>query len=149
MTGWRMGWLAAPSVLMSDLTKLIEYNTSCILEPAQRAGAVAVREGEGEIAALRARLAESRRVLVEGLQALPGVEVPGAGGAMYGFFRVAGFEDSIELAKGLVRDVGLGLAPGAAFGPEGEGWLRWCHETSPEAIRDGLGRLERFLNSRR
>ena len=63
-----------------------------------------------------------------------------------GFFRVAGFDDSMELAKSLVREVGLGLAPGAAFGPEGEGWLRWCHETSPAAIRDGLGRLERFLS---
>jgi aspartate aminotransferase len=146
MTGWRMGWLAAPTALMGELTKLIEYNTSCILEPAQRAGAVAVSQGEGEIAALRSRLAETRRVLVDGLQALPGVEVPDAGGAMYAFFRVAGHGDSMELTKSLVRDVGLGLAPGAAFGPEGEGWLRWCHETSPDVIREGLERLGRFLN---
>jgi aspartate/methionine/tyrosine aminotransferase len=145
MTGWRIGWLAAPAVLMGELTKLIEYNTSCILEPAQRAGAVAVRDGEGEIAALRARLRETRRVLVDGLRALPGVSAPDAGGAMYGFFRIAGYEDSMELAKSLVREVGLGLAPGAAFGPEGEGWLRWCHETSPDAIREGLARLGRFL----
>jgi aspartate/methionine/tyrosine aminotransferase len=145
MTGWRMGWLAAPTALMGELTKLIEYNTSCILEPSQRAGAVAVSQGEGEIAALRTRLADTRRTLVDGLQALPGVEVPDAGGAMYAFFRIAGFGDSMELAKSLVRDVGLGLAPGAAFGPEGEGWLRWCHETSPEVVLDGLDRLGRFL----
>lgn len=145
MTGWRMGWLVAPETLMADLGKLIEYNTSCILEPAQRAGAVAVTAGEKEIAALRTRLAESRRVLVAGLRQLPGVEVPDAGGAMYAFFRVAGFEDTFELAKRLVRDVQLGLAPGAAFGPEGQGWLRWCHAVAVDRIEQGLERLERFL----
>ena len=146
MTGWRMGWLAAPEALMGELTKLIEYNTSCILEPVQRAGAVAVRDGEAEVSALRTRLMETRRVLVDGLRALPGIDVPEAGGAMYGFFRIAGFDDSVETAKRLVREVSLGLAPGLAFGPEGEGWLRWCHATSVAAIEDGLERLGRFLN---
>jgi aspartate aminotransferase len=145
MTGWRMGWLVAPEALMADLTKLIEYNTSCILEPAQRAGAVAVTEGEDEIAALRRRLAQSRTALVAGLRDLPGVEVPDAGGAMYAFFRIAGETDSLDLAKRIVREVSLGLAPGAAFGPEGEGWLRWCHAVSTEAIEQGLERLARFL----
>ena len=145
MTGWRMGWLVAPEPLMADLSKLIEYNTSCILEPAQRAGAVAVAQGEDEVAKLRARLAESRRVLVDGLRALPGIDVPDAGGAMYAFFRIAGEDDSLELAKRIVREVSLGLAPGAAFGPEGEGWLRWCHAVSTEAVEQGLARLRRFL----
>ncbi len=76
MTGWRMGWLVAPETLMADLSKLIEYNTSCILEPAQRAGAVAVSQGEAEVAALRERLGASRRVLVDGLRQLPGIEMP-------------------------------------------------------------------------
>ncbi len=148
MTGWRMGWLVLPEALAGEITKLIEYNTSCILEPAQRAGAVAVTAGEGEVAALRARLAETRRELVAGLQRLPGVEVPEAGGAMYAFFRIEGFADSLELAKRLVREAKLGLAPGTAFGPEREGWLRWCHATSPAAIAEGLGRLEGFLSRR-
>lgn len=146
MTGWRMGWLVAPEELMGELTKLIEYNTSCILEPSQRAGAVAVAQGESEVAALRTRLATTRRVLTDGLRRLPGVEIPDAGGAMYGFFRIAGFEDSLDLAKRLVREAELGLAPGSAFGPEGDGWLRWCHATSVEAVEDGLGRLGKFLS---
>jgi aspartate/methionine/tyrosine aminotransferase len=145
MTGWRMGWLVAPETLMGDLSKLIEYNTSCILEPAQRAGAVAVTQGEDEVAKLRARLAESRRALVSGLRELPGVDVPDAGGAMYAFFRIAGRDNSLELAKDIVREVSLGLAPGSAFGPEGEGWLRWCHAVSVEAVEMGLERLGRFL----
>ena len=145
MTGWRMGWLVAPETLMGDLGKLIEYNTSCILEPAQRAGAVAVSQGEDEVAKLRARLAASRRALVDGLRRLPGVDVPDAGGAMYAFFRIAGHDNSLELAKRIVRDVSLGLAPGSAVGPEGEGWLRWCHAVEVSAIDAGLERLERFL----
>ena len=145
MTGWRMGWLVAPETLMGDLSKLIEYNTSCILEPAQRAGTVAVAEGEAEIAKLRTRLAASRQTLVDGLRALPGIDVPDAGGAMYAFFRIAGHADSLELAKRIVREVSLGLAPGSAFGPEGEGWLRWCHAVEVSAIEQGLERLARFL----
>jgi aspartate/methionine/tyrosine aminotransferase len=145
MTGWRMGWLVAPETLMPDLGKLIEYNTSCILEPAQRAGAVAVAGGEAEVAVLRERLASTRAQLVDGLRGLPGVDVPDAGGAMYAFFRVAGHDDTFELAKRLVAEAGLGLAPGAAFGPEGNGWLRWCHAVSGERIAEGLGRLETFL----
>jgi aspartate/methionine/tyrosine aminotransferase len=145
MTGWRMGWLVVPEPLMADLGKLIEYNTSCILEPAQRAGAVAVSQGEGEVAALRQRLAATRRQLVDGLRAMQGIEVPDAGGAMYAFFRIDGHTDSLALAKQLVAEVGLGLAPGAAFGPEGDGWLRWCHEVSPDKIEAGLARLRGFM----
>ena len=74
----------------------------------------------------------------------PRLEVPEADGAMYLFLRVTGQEDSLRLAKQLIEEVGLGLAPGRAFGPEGEGWLRWCYaadvgrKSSPEsnAYRD-------------
>jgi len=145
MTGWRLGWLVAPAPLMDDLGKLIEYNNSCVLEPTQRAGAVALAEGEPEIARLRQRLAASRHSLVAGLAMLPGVEAPDAGGAMYVFFRIAGHNDSLALARRLVAEAGLGLAPGTAFGPEGEGWLRWCHAVAPERIAAGLERLAGFL----
>ena len=145
MTGWRAGWLAVPETLMGDLGKIIEYNTSCILEPVQRAATVAIREGEAEVAKLRANLTATRELLVSELRKLPGVVVPEAGGAMYVFFRVAGWDDSLVLARRLVEEAGLGLAPGGAFGPEGEGWLRWCHATNPERLRDGAARLERFL----
>jgi len=145
MTGWRAGWIVAPERLMPDLGKIIEYNTSCILEPTQRAAAAALQHGEPEVAALRARLTATRTQLVNALTALPGVEVPEAGGAMYVFFRVNGQNDTFALAKALVQDVGLGLAPGAAFGPEGNGWLRWCHAVAPGRLDEGVNRLRRFL----
>lgn len=145
MTGWRAGWLAVPEELSSDLGKIIEYNTSCIFEPVQRAATVAILEGETEVVKLRAQLTATRELLVDALRTLPGVVVPEAGGAMYVFFRIAGWDDTLTLAKRLVEEAGLGLAPGGAFGPEGEGWLRWCHATSPEKLRDGVARLEAFL----
>lgn len=145
MTGWRVGWIVAPETVVTDLTKVVEYNTSCILEPVQRAATVAITQGEAEVARLRAHLRHTRQVLVEGLRALPDTEVPDAGGAMYVFFRLAGQGDSIALAKRLVAEAGLGLAPGAAFGPEGEGWLRWCHAVTAARLHDGLARLAGFL----
>lgn len=145
MTGWRAGWIVVPEPLMADLGKIIEYNTSCIFEPTQRAATVALRQGEPEVAALRARLTATRTQLVEALRAIPGVEVPDAGGAMYVFFRIAGHDDTVALAKQMVQEAGLGLAPGAAFGPEGNGWLRWCHAVAPERLDEGVARLRRFL----
>ncbi|GMB79818.1 pyridoxal phosphate-dependent aminotransferase [Shinella zoogloeoides] len=145
MTGWRVGWMVVPHALIADATKLVEYNFSCIFEPTQRAATIAIREGEAEVQRLRAHLAKTRALLVEGLRGMNRVSVPEAGGAMYAFLRIEGYENSLELAQRLVREVGLGLAPGAAFGAEGEGWLRWCHAVSEEKLVDGLERLKDFL----
>ncbi|WP_055047061.1 pyridoxal phosphate-dependent aminotransferase [Devosia sp. A16] len=146
MTGWRIGWLASPETLSNDLTKVIEYNTSCILEPIQRAATAALTEGEPTVAKLRTELTATRKLLVDELTRIPGVVVPDAGGAMYVFFRIEGFADTLGLAKRLVEEAGLGLAPGGAFGPEGDGWLRWCHAVDPAKLREGVGRLRTFLD---
>jgi len=64
----------------------------------------------------------------------------------YAFFAVEGEPDSLALAKRLVAEAGVGLAPGAAFGPEGEGWLRWCFASrDPARLVQGVERLRRFL----
>lgn len=148
MTGWRLGWIVAPPTLVTDLGKLIEYNTSCSPRFVQEAGIVALRDGEADVAAFRARLRASRDVLVAGLAALPGIEVAPPPAAMYAFFRVDGLDDSVAFCKALVRDAKLGLAPGRAFGPEGEGWLRWCFAAQTSRLEDGLRRLGGFLAER-
>ena len=66
-------------------------------------------------------------------------------GAMYAFFRVDGMTDSLAFCKALIATEGLGLAPGIAFGPEGEGFIRWCYASSEARLEDGIGRLRRFL----
>ncbi len=145
MTGWRLGWLVAPAATVPDLGKLIEYNTSCAPGFIQQAALVGMRDGEESVRAFVAQLAQRRDALVSALSAIEGVEVGPPPGAMYLFFRLAGERDSLGLAKRLVAEAGLGLAPGSAFGPEGEGFLRWCFARPVEQLEDGAGRLRRFL----
>jgi aspartate/methionine/tyrosine aminotransferase len=147
MTGWRLGWIVAPQELMSDLGKLIEYNTSCSPVFVQRAGVVAITQGEATVAHTLARFRSARDLLVRELQSIDGIEVASPCGAMYVFFRVAGVGDSLDFCKRLVREARLGLAPGSAFGPEGQGFLRWCFAASEERLAEGVRRLRRGLSA--
>ena len=142
MTGWRLGWLVLPPGHLDAIGKLIEFNSSCAPVFVQR-GALAALAIEGDfVAGLVDRLRAGRDLLVRGLQVLPGVRVAMPRGGMYAFFRVDGQADSLAYAKHLVAAHGLGLAPGAAFGDEAEGWLRWCFATEdPARLRQGLARL--------
>jgi aspartate/methionine/tyrosine aminotransferase len=115
---------------------LLEFNSSCAPVFVQRGALAALAMADDFVPGLIGRLQAGRDRLVSGLQGLPGVTVASPPGGMYAFFSVAGEDDSLALAKRLVAEHGLGLAPGAAFGPEGEGWLRWCF-----ASQD-LGRLD-------
>ena len=145
MTGWRLGWLVVPPSLVADLGKLIEYNTSCTPVFVQRAGIAAVTQGEPVIAHTLERLRRARDFLVAELRKLPKIEVALPSGTMYVFFRIDGMADSLAFCKELVRRHALGLAPGSAFGPEGEGFLRWCFAAEPEKLADGVSRLRRAL----
>lgn len=149
MTGWRLGWISAPPALLAALGTLVEYNTSCAPGFVQRAGLAALQAGDQDVLAALGRLRQSRDRLVAGLQAMKDVECQLPEGAMYAFFRVAGLTDSLALCKQLVTEAGLGLAPGIAFGPEAEGYLRWCFATNPDRIDQGLERLQRGLASLR
>ena len=145
MTGWRLGWIVAPAALMPDLGKLIEYNTSCSPVFVQRAGVVAIRDGEPTVLHTLERFRAARDFLVEKLARLPGVHAALPSGAMYVFFRVDGVEDSLTFCKRLVREARLGLAPGSAFGPEGQGFVRWCFAAGQDRLAEGVRRLEAFL----
>lgn len=145
MTGFRLGWIVAPPPLVEQIAKLIEYNTSCAPGFVQRAGDVAIREGEPIIAHTQARFRAARDHLVAKLNTLPGIEAALPSGAMYVFFRVGGMTDSLAFCKRLVETVGLGLAPGIAFGPEGEGFVRWCFAADIGRLDAGLARLEQGL----
>jgi len=148
MTGWRLGWLVVPPTLLDDLAKLLEFNTSCAPGFVQRAGLAAVRDGEPAVRSFVDELQRRRDVLLPALHSIPGVQVGEPEGAMYAFFRVPGHDDSLALAKTLVRECRLGLAPGVAFGPEGEGWLRWCFAKPPALLAEGADRLARYLRGR-
>jgi aspartate/methionine/tyrosine aminotransferase len=145
MTGWRLGWIVVPGALSADLGKLIEYNTSCAPIFVQRAAVAALEQGEPVIARSLERLRRARDFLLAELRKLARVEVALPEGTMYAFFRIRGVTDSLGFCKRLVREHGLGLAPGAAFGPAGEGYVRWCFAAELEKLRDGVTRLARAL----
>ena len=152
MTGWRLGWMQVPGSLMADLSKLIEYNTSCAPGFVQQAGVVAVERGEDIVAHSIARYTEARNYLYEQLSRPvfreAGIVAPLPAGAMYLFFLIEGETDSLALCKRLVSEAGLGLAPGSAFGPEGEGAIRWCFASGIERLSLGVQRLENFISKR-
>ena len=146
MTGWRLGWMVAPVRVIEAMAKLIEFNTSCAPVFVQRAALAALAGAADFVPDLVQGLRRCRDTLLPQLAALPGVEVAVPEGGMYAFFRVAGQPDSFAFAKRLVADAGLGLAPGVAFGPEAEGWLRWCFASKdPARLSLGVERLARVL----
>lgn len=145
MTGWRLGWVTGPAALIEDIGKLIEYNTSCAPTFVQRAGVVAVRDGEAITQGFVARLKAARDRLHTRLAGIEGIQAVAPAGAMYAFFRVAGVTDSLALCKRLVAEHGLGLAPGIAFGQESEGFVRWCFAASDASLDEGVARLRRGL----
>jgi aspartate/methionine/tyrosine aminotransferase len=147
MTGWRLGWLVVPRGLVADLGKLIEYNTSCAPVFVQRAGLTALKEGEPIIARSLSRYRKARNFLVSELKKIEQVEVAIPSGTMYAFIRIKEMQDSLAFCKRLVRETGLGLAPGSAFGPEGEGFVRWCFAASEEKLAEGVERLRRGLKT--
>jgi aspartate/methionine/tyrosine aminotransferase len=131
--------------LTEAIAKLIEYNTSCAPSFVQQAGIVALEQGETITQEFLARLKTARDFLVRRLSSLPGIQIASPPGAMYVFLGIDAMTDSVAFAKRLVSEAKLGLAPGAAFGPEGEGYLRWCFASSTERLDEGVRRLETGL----
>jgi aspartate/methionine/tyrosine aminotransferase len=126
MTGWRLGWLVMPEAMTAHMGKLIEFNTSCASSFVQRAGVVALQRADEVTPRVVAHLKACRDTLVAELQQLQGLELATPDGGMYAFFRLPGHTDDLQTAKRLVAEAGLGLAPGSAFAPQAQGWLRWC-----------------------
>ncbi|GAC1531847.1 MAG: pyridoxal phosphate-dependent aminotransferase [Ramlibacter sp.] len=146
MTGWRLGWLVMPAAMTHGMGKLIEFNTSCVSVFTQRAALVAVQRTDEVTPRVAAHLKACRDLLVPKLQALPRIELAMPQGGMYAFFQLDGFGDSLALAKRLVVEAGLGIAPGNAFAPEAQGWLRWCFASKDASrLEEGVRRLDGWL----
>lgn len=144
MTGWRMGWLVAPESVVDTLGKIIEFNTSGANTMTQRAGIVALQQ-EDFVRDLRAHYAHARDIVHNRLAKFPKVRTARAQAAFYSFFQVQGMTDSVEFCKRVVREANVGLAPGRAFGPEGEGWVRLCFAIGHDKLETALDRLEPLL----
>ncbi len=153
MTGWRLGWLVMPPAMTAQMGKLIEFNTSCSPVFIQRAGLMAIERTLDVTPGVVAHLKICRDTLIPLLHAVPGVQVAPAKGGMYAFFRLQDqvkYGDSLLVAKRLVQEAGLGLAPGNAFmvNPDAnaQGWLRWCFASQDlSRLAQGVQRLKSWL----
>jgi aspartate/methionine/tyrosine aminotransferase len=145
MTGWRLGWMVAPREIQEVADKLVEFNTSCAPPFLQRAAIAALEQGEPTVAAMLERCRRGRDIVIQGLNRFPRVRVAAPPGAFYAFCRVEGLSDSLAFAKEVLARVKVGVAPGAAFGPTGEGYLRLCFAGAPERLATALDRLTPLL----
>ncbi|WP_366653866.1 pyridoxal phosphate-dependent aminotransferase [Fodinicurvata sp. EGI_FJ10296] len=146
MTGWRIGWMVTPASLGPTLEKLVQFSTSGTAPFLQYGALTALCDGEDFFQDLLARCAAARHTVVDTLAGLPSVDLAAPMGGFYAFFRVAGEPDSARLAKRLIDDAGVGLAPGVAFGPGGEDYLRLCFAGSPDLVARATKRLADALS---
>jgi aspartate/methionine/tyrosine aminotransferase len=142
MTGWRLGWITHPADVGEGFEKLVEYNIANPTTFVQYAGVVAIRDGEDFVKETVRRYRRNREIVVQRLGAMKRVTLSRPEGAFYAFFSVEGMEDSVQFAQKLIDEVGVGLAPGRAFGEDGEGWMRLCFAADTKTISDAMDRLE-------
>ena len=145
MTGWRLGWLTGPRPLIDTLAMVAEFNFSCIFAPTQIAGITALQEGEAFVKDSLLRYRAARDFLFDTFAKLPRVRCPMPEAAFYAFFAVDGVDDSYAFALRALNECGVGLAPGAAFGPQGEGYLRLCFAVETTLLERALDRLMPLL----
>ncbi len=141
MTGWRLGWMTHAPALGNVLAMLQEYNIAAPTTFVQHAGIAALRDGEPYVAEIVARYRRNRDLVYERMAAWPRIKMARPDGAFYAFFAVDGVSDSFALARELLHERKVGLAPGAAFGPAGEGYMRLCFAATPETLNKALDRL--------
>lgn len=145
MTGWRLGWVTAPRSVVRALETLIEFNTSCAPLFVQQAGLAALgAAGEAFLAAQLARLAEARHSLAEALAQEERLIVPPTDATFYLFPKVDGLEDGLAFAH-RAAELGVGVAPGEAFGPEGAGHIRLCFARDPAVMPEAARRIHAAL----
>ena len=148
MTGWRLGWAQSSERVIHQMAKAVEFMTSNAAAMAQQAGIVALREGESYVAELKQDYAARRAQVIETLGALPGVTLSEPQGAFYAFARIDGLTDSAAFALELLKQTGVAIAPGSAFGEGGEGYVRMCFAASEATITAALERITAYWRAR-
>jgi aspartate aminotransferase len=145
MTGWRLGYALTNERLAGLMTKLGEFIISNPASMVQRAGIVALRDGEPYVKEIREKYARQRQVAIEKLQAIPNVTLPIPQGGFYAFPKIDGLHDSLSFAKKLLVEGRVGMAPGIAFGKSGEGYMRLCFAASDAVLIPALDRFKDFV----
>ncbi len=150
MTGWRLGYGLWPAQLIDGATRLAINCHSCVNAAAQHAGIAALTGPQEAVAEMVAAFDARRRVVVEGLNAIPDLSCVMPGGAFYVFPNITATGiPAKELETGLLEEAGVATVAGTSFGAQGEGYLRLSNATSLENIRAALDRIGRWLAENR
>ena len=146
MTGWRLGWITIPENTLNLFEKLNEFNIASPAAPVQHAGITAIKEGENFILNMMSKLSNARNIAINNLNSFSLVELPYPNAAFYAFFRVKGVKDSELFCKETLKQTGVGLAPGTAFGKDTNNWLRICYAKSPDLLEEAFLKLKAVLD---
>lgn len=154
MTGWRLGYAAAPQKIIEVMNRIQEHSVSCATSFVQKAGVSALRDPQECVAAMVKEFKRRRDFIAKRLNAIADVTCVKPMGAFYAFANFSAYEkDSFKLADFLLEKAGVAVIPGAAFGKAGEGFLRLSYATSMENINKSMERIEgalkRLKNDRR
>jgi aspartate aminotransferase len=155
MTGWRVGWMIAPTDVAKAATNLQSHATSNVANVSQRAALAAVSGDLSAASRMREAFDRRRRTIVEMLNAIDGVTCPEPKGAFYAYPSVAGVlgrdivgrrpTTSAELAEVILEEVEVALVPGEAFGTPG--YLRLSYALSDDDLVEGVGRIQKLLGA--
>ncbi len=145
MTGWRVGYVAAPAEIAREIRKVHQYAIMCAPTPSQYAALEALKSGEQDVQRMHAEYDRRRQVIVKGLNAI-GLECCEPRGAFYAFPSIirTGMT-SEEFSEKLLFEEKVAVVPGSAFGDSGMGFVRCCYAASMEDIEEALVRIGRFV----
>jgi aminotransferase len=145
MTGWRVGYVAAPVYILEAMLKVHQYTIMCAGTAPQEAALEALRHGEADVEIMYRDYARRRRMFVDGLNRI-GLTCCEPGGAFYAFPSIAitGLSDE-EFAEQLLKEEQVAVVPGSAFGAAGIGYIRCAYCTAYEKLEEALVRMERFV----
>ncbi len=147
MTGWRLGYIAAPAEIAPQLLKIHQFAIMCAPTTSQFAAVEAMRNGDTDVEMMRREYNRRRRYLVGGLRGM-GIDCYMPRGAFYAFPNISKFGMSSEqFCERLLREKGVAIVPGNAFGKSGEGFARISYAYSVEHISVALDRIEAFIKS--
>ena len=149
MTGWRIGWLAAPPRFGQTIENLVQYSSSGTPKFLQRGAVAALDRGDHFIEFQRDRAMAAREIVCQGMEATGRVRFTWPKGAFYLFFSVDGEMDTRQLGMRLVDEANVGLAPGDAFGAAGAGFMRMCFLRNPDHVAEATDRLTDWLMDRK
>ena len=149
MTGWRLGYAVWPRQLIEGATRLAINCHSCVNAPAQWAGIAALTGPQAPVTEMVAAFAARRRVVIEELNAIPGISCIAPGGAFYAFPNITGTGMAAkELEVKLLEEAGVATVAGTSFGRFGEGYLRLSYANSVDNIRAAMDRIRSWLAER-